>query len=211
MSNNPFVVEQLTPQNSDGRPTGTYQLSKESVSPSRVIGRDARGYPIEDTIPTAGKWAYFLMADGCMNKVPLRSGSVPSQHADAIAYETETIHDMVMGKAIPGWLCPYSTQYTHLTRGPFVPVPVGEQDCGGVANEHGCKHLQAIAKLRKDEVLRIYNLDAERFKLEHKQEHERLRDGIIDGVGAAIAQHMAATPAAARDERVKKMQAEQKG
>jgi len=200
---NPFVVDRLTPQNSDGKPTATYQLTKASVSPSRITGRDARGFPIEDTIPTASKWAYFLMADGCMNKVPLRTGSVPSQHADAVAYESETMHDLVMAACIPAWLCPYSTKMFHLTGGPFAAPPPGEQDCGGVNSEHGCVHLQRIAQERKAEVLRLYNLESERFDAQRDEEHARMRNDIVQGVGEAIAKHI--SPQAQRAEIAKRL------
>jgi len=200
---NPFVVDQLTPQNNDGRPTQTYQLSKASVSPSRIVGRDARGFPVEDTIPTAAKWAYFLMADGCTNKVPLRTGSVPSMHADAIAYENETMYDLVMAGCIPSWMCPYSTKMYHITQGPFAAIPAGEQDCGGVDSEHGCTHLQGIAKARKAEVLRLYNLEAERFEAQKDEEHARMRNDIVSGVGEAIAKHI--SPQAMRAENTKRL------
>ncbi len=200
---NPFVVEQLTPQNTDGRPTGTYQLSKASVSPSRITGRDARGFPIEDTIPTAAKWGFFLMPDGCTNKVPLRTGSVPSMHADAIAYENETIYDLVMAGAIPSYLCPYSTTMYHITKGPFAAIPAGEVDCGGVDSEKGCTHLQGIASARKAEVLRLYNLEAERFEARREEEHARMRNDIVQGVGEAIAKHV--SPVAQRDANAKRL------
>lgn len=195
MSNNPFVVDQLTPQNQSGQSTQTYQLTKSSVSPVRHTGRDARGFPIEDTVPTSAKWEFWLMADGCINKVPLRTGSVPSNHTDAIAYENETVYDLVVSGAIPVRLCPYSTKFQHLTGGgPFASPPPGVTDCGGSASEHGCVHLQEIAKARREEVLRIYNLDAEAFKSNAKEEHRRMLEGIVDGVGAALAKH--AAPAA---------------
>lgn len=200
---NPFVVDQLTPQNTDGRPNGTYQLSKASVSPTRIIGRDARGFPVEDTIPTAAKWGYFLMPDGCTNKVPLRTGSVPSMHADAIAYENEVTYDIVMAGGIPSHLCPYSTTMYHITKGPFAAIPPGEQDCGGVNSENGCTHLQGIAKARKAEVVRLYNLEAEKFKAESEEVHARMRADIVEGVGAAIAKHV--SPIAQRSENAKRL------
>src|SRR3990167_873934 len=160
MSNpSPFVVDQLRPSNPNGQSNKTYELTKSSANPIRHICRDARGFPIEDTIPTAAHWAFFLTADGCINKVPLRTGAVPSMHADALAYENETMQDLVMAGWIPAWLCPYSTKMFHLTGGPFAAPPPGVQDCGGSEKEGGCEHLRALAEVRKAEVLRIYNLE----------------------------------------------------
>lgn len=187
--NNPHVVQQLRPVNPTGTSTATYQLTKASVSPTRIVGRDARGFPIEETVPTV-YWRPFLMLDGCINKVPLRTGSVPSMHGDAIAYEHETMYDLVVAGCIPAWLCPFSTSYTHLTHGPFVTPGPGEEDCGGSAAEGGCSHLKKVAAIRKQFVLENYNRDMERFASEHRAEFERMRDGIVDGVGAAVAKYM---------------------
>jgi hypothetical protein len=188
-TNNPHVVQQLRPVNSNGTSTATYQLSKESVSPTRIIGRDALGLPIEDTLPTV-YWRPFLTREGAINKVPLRTGSVPSMHADAIAYENETIYDQVMDGRIPAWLCPYSTAYTHLIHGPFVTPPPGEEDCGGSNVEGGCKHLKALAKVRREAAIRAHQENEKRFASQHNEEFNRMREGIVAGVGEAIAKHM---------------------
>lgn len=197
---NPNVVDQLSPINPTGQSTKTYQLTKASVSPSRIIGRDARGFPIEDTIPTV-PWRWFLSADGCMNKVPIRTGSVPSMHADALAYEQETYYDLIMAGWIPGWLCPYSTKFAHITNGPFAAIPAGESDCGGSEREGGCEHLKRLGKVRRDEVLKAYNADLDRFNERRDEEYSRMRAEIVQGVGEAIAKH--ALPAQAKAESAK--------
>lgn len=196
---NKHVVQQLRAVSRTGQSDLTYELTKDSVSPSRFAGRDARGFPIFETVPTV-MWRPFLSADGCINKVPVRTGSVPSMHADAIAYENETFYDLIVAGWIPAWLCPYSTEYTHITRGPFARADHGEQDCGGSTAEGGCVHLQKIGKLRRDAVLEDHNRALELFASQHKQEFERMRDGIVDGVGKAIAAHV--MPAAQAQQRV---------
>ncbi len=198
MNSNPFVVQQLRPINPTGQSTATYELTRASTNPTRIIGRDARGFPIEDSIPTAAKWGYFLMPDGCVNKVPLRTGSVPSQHADAIAYENETMQDLLLAGAIPAWVCPYTAKFAYITGGPFVTPPPGEHDCGGVNSEHGCAHLQKVAALRKAEVRRVYNLDLERFNAQRDAEYDRMRRELVEGVGEAIARHATPSPQAIR-------------
>lgn len=182
-------MQQLRPVNPTGQSTQTYQLTKASVHPTRIVGRDERGFPIEDTVPTV-YWRPFLMVDGCINKVPLRTGSVPSMHADALAYENETLYDLITAGCIPAWLCPYSTNFSYITHGPFATPPAGETDCGGSTAEGGCVHLQKIAKVRKDEVLRRYNADQQRFAAQYAEEFNRMRDGLVAGVGEAIARHM---------------------
>jgi hypothetical protein len=193
-TNNPHVVQQLRPVSRDGRSELTYQLDKSSVSPSRIVGRDARGFPISETVPTV-MWKPFLESGGCINKVPIRTGSVPSMHADAVAYENETFYDLIVAGWIPAWMCPYSTHYTHITHGPFARPENGETDCGGSTAEGGCVHLQKIGKMRREAVLREHNERLEVFASQHKQEFERMRDGIVEGVGKAIASHV--MPAAA--------------
>lgn len=190
---NPNVVQQLRPRNPQGVSTATYELTKATAHPTRIVGRDARGMPVEDTIPTVF-WRPFLMADGCINKVPLRTASVPSMHADAVSYENETMYDLITSGCIPAWLCPYSTQYASWTHGPFATPPNGETDCGGSNGPNGCVHLQAIAKSRKEHVLECYRRDQDSFTKEYahqrSQELAQMRDGIVEGVSEAMARHL---------------------
>lgn len=189
---NPNVVQQLRPRNPQGTSTATYELTKATAHPTRIVGRDARGMPVEEPLPTVF-WKPFLMPDGCVNKVPLRTGSVPSMHADAVAYENETIYDLITAGCIPAWLCPYSTQYATWTGGPFVHDNSGQSDCGGAAN--GCSHLHAVAKIRKEHVLEAYRRDQDSFTKEYAhqraQELDQMRAGIVEGVSEAMARHMA--------------------
>lgn len=187
---NPHVVTELRPVNKEGQETATYQLTKASVSPQRIVGRDARGFPKFDTVPTV-PWKPFLMPDGCINKVPVRTGSVPSMHADAVAYENETVYDLVMAGAIPAWLCPYSTKYTHLTDGPFATPENGERDCGGSYDEGGCEHLKKIAAVRRKHVLDSYQLEMDTFAKQRDVEYERMRAELVEGIGDAMGQAMA--------------------
>ena len=212
---NPNVVEQLRPVSRDGQNnTLTYQLTKASVHPTRVVGRDARGFPIEETVPTVPSKP-FLMLDGCINNVPLRTGSVPSMHADAVAYENETLYDLIVAGCIPAWMCPHSTHYASWTHGPFVSATNGETDCGGSTARGGCVHLQAIAKVRQEHVRETYRLDVEAFTKDQanarKAEIEQMRDGIVAGVGEAIAKHMSPQQAIAgrRDRAEKQLRGEE--
>lgn len=200
----PFVVENLTPKSATGAPTATYELTKSSVSPSRIVGRDRRGFPIEETEPTV-HWAPFLMLDGCINKVPLRTGSVLSMQAEATAYETETVTELVTLGCIPATMCPHSTKYAHLTGGAFVP---GGQDCGGIADKWqayvsgGCQHLKEVAAARKAEVLERHNaeasIEADKAAAEYRKMVTGIVEGVSEGVGAAMARNITSPSGAAR-------------
>ncbi len=196
----PFVVKDLTPKNRTGEPDLSYELTKASVSPSRIIGRDGRGFPIEDTLPTV-YWRPFLMPDGCINKVPLRTGAVFSMTAEAVAYETETVYDLIVAGAIPADCCPHSTKYQHLTGGlPFVP---GGVDCGGSSKESGCEHLQRVGADRRATVLANYNAEAEKLANAEAVKYANMSQSIVDGVGRAIAANMPQGPAGAADRKSK--------
>jgi hypothetical protein len=189
---NPFVVDQLRPVNKDGQSDLMYQLSKASVSPSRIVGRDARGMPKLDTLPTV-MWKPFLMLDGCINKVPIRTGSVPSMHQDATAYENETFYDLIVAGCIPSWLCPYSTRFQHITNGPFAEIPPGERDCGGSEQPGGCTHLQRIAHERKQLVLENYQRELATFAAERDQKYDTIRKEMREmvlGIGEAVSERL---------------------
>lgn len=187
----PFVVTQLVPEGNEGRPAGVYQLTANSVSPQQFVGRDDMGMPVYETIPTV-YWRYFAMLDGGWNKVPLRTGSVFSMHEDAIAYERMVISDLIRAGCVPGWLCPYSTEYTHITRGPFVKIPNGEEACNGDEASGGCVHLKALMAKRQKAALDKHTAEVTRIESLKDDQIARMRDGIIEGVGGAIAKHLAA-------------------
>jgi hypothetical protein len=188
----PFVVSELRPQRRDQHGRGVYQLTATSASPKRFTGRDEHGMPIEDTLPTV-YWKYFVMPSGNVNKVPLRTGSVFSKHVDAVAYETETITELIESGCIPLWLCPYSTDYTHITHGPFAKPPAGEEACGGA--EDGCSHLKKIMKVRQERVLTKHNAEVKRIEAMKDDQIERMAKGMVEGVGQAMAKHLTAQDA----------------
>ena len=187
----PFVVQQLRPQRVGGT-AGVYQLTQASTHPTAIGGRDSLGHPIEETIPTV-YWRYFVMPDGCINRVPLRTGSVFSMDVDAQKYEQETVHDLITEGAIPLSLCPNSTEWTHITKGPFAKVGDG-QDCGGNEKAGGCEHMKKLMEARKAHVLEKHRAEIKRIESmrdeERKNEAALLRDGIVEGVGQVMAKHL---------------------
>ena len=194
MSNqSPFVVDRLQPQGGDGRSRGVYQLTASSVHPTRVIGRDEYGMPTFETVPTVN-YREFVTASGCINKVPVRTCSVADGGSDGQNYEQMITNEKVQAGWIPLSLCPHSTAYTHLTNGPFVPLPAGEEACADGSVPHGgCHHMRKLMKMRQERALARHNTEVERFEsmdaARRNAEVQRLRDGIVEGVGAVIAQH----------------------
>ncbi len=197
MSNpqSPYVVNDLTPTNQTGAPNQSYQLTRTSVSPVFRGARDARGIPTEETAPP-GYWRPFLTRDGCINKVPLRTGAVFSMTAEAKAYEDETMTELISEGFVPAWLCPHSMKFQHLTGGgPFVP---GGTDCGGTTKNDfeivisgGCEHLQKEGATRRANVLAIYNAkaeaDANAEAVRYANVTSNLAQGIVDGVSKVVA------------------------
>jgi hypothetical protein len=87
--------------------------------------------------------------------------------------------------------------YASWTHGPFAKPPAGASDCAGSTAEGGCSQLQALAADRKQAVAAAYTADLERFASQNAAEMTRMRDGIIAGVGAAIAAHIVPAASAA--------------
>lgn len=190
---NPFVVDQLKPERLGGGQGGVYQLTASSVSPTRVVGRDELGMPIEDTIPTT-HFRLMVHPHGGINKVPMRTGSVFSMEPEAERYEQQQMRELIAQGWIPLELCPYSTEYTHITRGSFVRPPAGETDCGG--KQGGCQHMHAVIKMRTDRARQIHEAEhAKVYAMKH-EDTQRMIDGISEGVGAALARHVDAAGAA---------------
>ena len=196
MSNqSPFVVPELRPERRDGGKRGVYQLNASSAHPVRHIGRDEDGMPIEDTIPTV-TWRYFVTASGCINKVPIRTCSVSSNDVDGQQYEQSVTISKIERGWIPLSLCPYSTEYTHITKGPFVKPPAGETECQGDEANGGCSHMKALMKRRQEKVLKKHQSEVRRIESMKNEEIERMRDGIVEGVGKAMANAMDSVNAA---------------
>lgn len=184
---NPFVVDQLRPERLGGGQGGVYQLTAASVSPTRVIGRDEIGMPIEDTIPTT-HFRQMVHPCGAINKVPMRTGSVFSMEPEAERYEQQQMRELIASGWIPLEMCPYSTEYTHITHGPFVKIPAGEQACNG--DPGGCVHMKKVIEGRIALARQKHDAEYARvFAMKH-EDTQRMIDGISEGVGAALSRHI---------------------
>ena len=182
----PFVVNSLRPETMTGQVGGVYQLTNASVSPTRVIGRDEIGMPIEDTVPAA-HWKYFVHPCGEPNKVVLRTAAVFDMSPEAERYEIQTTRDLVSQGWIPLGMCPYSYELAHVTGGAFVKVPDGERDCGGKPD--GCEHMKRVMETRRARARAKYESEEAVLQARTREDNERMIAAVSEGVGMAMARY----------------------
>ena len=150
----------LTPETLGGGRAKTYQLTADSVHPTRIVGRDEYGDVIEETIPI-NKWREFVTPGGCINKVVLRTGvGVPENDSTAQLIEQHTVTRVISRGFLPVDECPYTNEYRAITGGPLVKPKAGEVDCGG--KRGGCEHLHRVMKLRQERALNIWQTEQDK-------------------------------------------------
>jgi hypothetical protein len=141
-----FTRNELRPP-ADARVGGVYQIEANSASPTRVIGRDKLGRPIEETIPTC-YYQHWVDPGGNVMKVPMRTSSVFSLDTEAKRYEEETTVDLLRGGWLPLHVCPFTPVFRNVTGTPFLVENADRaDDCGGEPD--GCKHLRPIVVERQ--------------------------------------------------------------
>ena len=186
---NPFVVSQLRPETANGNSGQVYQLNMNSVTPTRITGADDLGMPIEERIPICYS-REFVGLDGCVKSVPLRTAAVYSQEPEAQRYEQVVVADIIRAGQLPLDACPYTNAFSHIRRGPLVKVPPGVEACEGKAG--GCEHMHVVIKARKAAALVKHNAEQAKIESLRSEDVSRMMEGITQGVGAAIANHLAA-------------------
>lgn len=160
MSNNEFLRPALTPERLGGGQALVYQLTANSVHPTRTIGRDEYGQVIEETVPIV-KWREFVTLSGCINKVPLRTAPGNANDQDALQIEQSILRRVIASGFLPVDECPHTHEYKSIVGGPLVSSKEGAQDCGGKVG--GCVHLHAVAKLRKDRAHAAWQSEQEKL------------------------------------------------
>jgi len=180
----PFVVDMLQPQTMTGQRHKAYQLTPQSVTPTRIVGSDDLGMPIEERVPIAYS-RKFVGLDGCAKDVPLRSAAVFSSEEEALRYERATVADIVRAGQLPLDECPYTNAYRYIKGGPLVRPPAGADDCGG--NVGGCDHMQTVIKARQQVARAKWDKEQEQLRQMKPEDAERLAATIAEGVGRAIA------------------------
>jgi hypothetical protein len=179
-----FIRDKLVPHSVDGSHNRFYELNPNSVTPSRIVGSDEYGMPIEERIPLAMHMP-FVGLDGCVKNVTLRTHPCPDNEEDAARYGTSVLRDIIRGGQLPLNDCPYTNQYRDIKAGPLVKPPEGAVDCGG--KEGGCEHMHAVIKARKAKARAKWDEDQKNARALKQEDLERMVAAMSDGVGRAIA------------------------
>lgn len=185
--NNPFVVDQLRPEGLSGETGKTYQLTNASVNPTRIVGRDALGMPIEETIPACYSRP-FVHPCGAVNNVPLRTGPVFDMEPASVRYEQTEMQRLITNGWLPLWVCPYTAEFSYLgVPGPLVRPPDGEQDCGG--SPKGCSHMHKVMADRTAFRRKLYDEDMKRHREMTDADQIKLIESITEGFSNAMARN----------------------
>lgn len=182
--NSSFIVPALRPEASGGVVKGTYQLTANSVSPTRVTGRDEAGMPIEETYPAAFS-RLMVNVDGGINDSPMRTTADFSNEPEHERYEQVTMRDCIRDGQMPLNVCPYTGQFQYVTGLPsLVKVPAGAEDCGG--EPKGCKHMKAVIAERVKRARAKHDKLQEQEKIMDIKTAERLMKLSAESFGAAM-------------------------
>lgn len=195
-----FVTDKLNPRNAMGAPKErAYELNANSIHPTVIVGRDANGFPIEETRPPAYS-RRFVHPDGGINWVPLRTGAVYSKDPSAERYELLQLKDLLSNGWIPLECCPFTNEYRHIVGGSFVTPRNGETDCGGDKRaldasipdgSLGCEHLRAVVKNRLERSRERWQADQKRQDMLKTEDVKTLLQGVFDQVGVSGQQPVA--------------------
>ncbi len=214
--NSQFVVDSLRPESLGGDTGKTYQLTVNSTNPTRVVGVDEAGMPVEESIPAAFS-RFFVGLDGCIKDVPMRTGAGCSMEPAAERYEQVVMKEIVKAGQLPLETCPYTGQYKFITgANSLVKVPPGEVDCGGAGTivrdtsgqieSGGCVHMQKVIAERKARALAKHNKTQTQAQTWKAEDVERMNANMAEAIGAAIAK--ASDPSKANKARLRAGQGE---
>jgi hypothetical protein len=189
MSNqSPYVRDFLVPERIGGGSGRAYQLTADSVSPTRVVGRDKAGRPIEETIPAAYH-KRFVMLDGGINRVPMRTAAVFSMEPQHERYEHVTTRELLRAGCMPLEVCPYTQQFLAITGTRcLVDNPSKHEDCGGKAE--GCEHMHEVITARREQARAEWEHSQKSMQSMKAEDAERLMENTAKAFGVALSQHM---------------------
>lgn len=186
-----FVRPQLVPETERGE--GVYQLTDDSVSPTRLVRIDEdSGLEIEETVCALAKHAKFVDRDGNVCDVALRTGRVLSMEPEATRYEQVMYADLIRGQMVPLDACPNTLRYQHFKPGPLVDRGKGKTgaDCGG--RPAGCEHMLAVVEERRERARKKF--DAQQIQLKSMSDDQAKQ--LMEIAGKAFGNIMAAASAA---------------
>lgn len=216
--NSSFVVSTLRPESLGGAGGLTYQLTVNSTNPTRVVGVDDAGMPVEESVPAAYS-RMFVGLDGCLRDIPMRTGAGCSMEPEAERYEQVVLKEIVKAGVLPVEACPYTGQYSYITHAPsLVKIPDGERDCGGNATlirdgsgqltSGGCVHMQKVITDRKARARKKHDDIQTKAGSWKSEDVERMNTAMADSIGAAIGKHLGGDPAKANKARLRNGQGE---
>lgn len=137
----------IGPHMPQGTLRNTYQLTPDTVSPTRQAGTDEAGIPREETICVFSRWARFVDREGNIMDVPLSNGRVFSREQAEENYKQLKIREQVLSGALPLEHCPYTEEFAWVRPGPLVTPPAGVKACKG--DPDGCEHMKPIIEERR--------------------------------------------------------------
>lgn len=151
-----FRVESLRPQRlAESKHDKVYQLTQSSVSPTRIVGYDKYGVPIEETI-CVNNPQRWVTHDGCINSAPMSTGHTNWHTMEALHYRQMLTEEMLEAKWFPLASCPYSAALAGI-----VDNPDRVEACAGKPD--GCEHAHAVAEKRKQIAKAMYRQREEEF------------------------------------------------
>jgi len=202
--NSQFTVDRLTPERIGGGTNASYALTGASVNPTMIVGSDDAGMPVEETVPAVYS-RMFVGLDGCIRNDPMRTSAVFSMEPEAERYEIVRTKENIQAGVFPLEVCPYTTEFAHIRRGPLVKIPEGEEACGGSnklirdgsgqISSGGCEHMQKLIATRKALSRAKHDKLQESSKTMKSEDVEKLMESTAKAFGVAL---QAANPDAAK-------------
>ena len=181
-----FLRTTLVPERIGGGKTETYQLTADSVHPTKVVGRDEYGQVIDETIPIC-KHREFVTRSGCINNVPIRTAPGNAPDHEALQIEQYTIARVIRNGFLPVDECPFTLDYRTIVGGPLVKPKAGEVACEGKVG--GCEHLHRVMAMRRERSLAQWRAEEDKAA--------RMKSEEIANLATAVGQAIAANQSGA--------------
>lgn len=148
------------------RPT-TFQLTGDSVSPTRLIKRDEDGFDIEETITCYPWHEKFVDRAGNVCDVVLCNARTTPKTNEAVIYREQMRTEWLRAGGLPLGECPYapSGEYRRLLGTDRLVEPPknakGEPEASCSGHADGCVHMKAvIAKRQKQQSVKTAKQEA---------------------------------------------------
>ncbi len=127
----------------------TFQLTLDSVSPTRLVSRNEEGFDVEETISCYPHTEMFVDRAGNLCQVVLCNSRTTARNSEARNYAASTREDWIRANGLPLTECPHapSGEYTRMIgTATLVAPPKDYKPCTGAPD--GCVHLKALIEKR---------------------------------------------------------------